>query len=808
MVNTLANCCVEEHLYSTTSAQLRSSDMTLLHAPLVNRAQEFRFLVAVLATQNKQWPDKWEAIVSYVGVEGLTAARALVIAQEMLLDSPELETVFNDCGLTQARLEICGGVHIYPHDTCPTCFLATGETQSGSLTPCKEAVRAKTCNGRPIVGYLDNGGSRRCTTYVRTCRTCGTRVFPFHREVAGKPGSKLAFPLQFEDKYFDQFGEQTIISKQIVERFRSNVALACPTPFSSTTQIRHRISKKCQESDAVDEEALTALEYMAASEYGPVPHVCDERDMLDQKRLSEAVIWSEMKDFVQMHGTSLLTLFDWGSMSEFDCYELCKDGMWQVLRGNFVTHMAAGRAKGLPTLCGDYMSYDGLCQTVRDHCSFVIGPDPSHPFDRHAVLCPHSLTRLKNKKFSRFCREHLPLTDVAEDITDDLAEPGEVRAASAAYSTLDPEVMSSKARAREKSIFVAYNKVATILVQIRNQVVGSNEKMFLVAWEGQDLGNCTREPYRVLKDTDAMKAWELLNGNDLQQYDLQYELDSEGRAHMHDIAMATTYRVFQAEAAARAASVSRGATAVPPAGTAPVEPVPPVGAAPVAPLSAGASSSTAPSIVGLSIVEVTKELLCLSCNPADPAGVITLAVDSEPRTGVECAEKIFEKGTDVANSKMSKKSMVTSVKSARGKSNQLNDDDDAEDRGRETETGHKGNKRKTTDESHVEHTTGTLHACCTCGYPAPGIEMLRHESCTMCMEYIKRLLGNESRWPRFMGYDYMCGLAKFALNRVTKSPVMMKFVKEVIKVVDKFHFGGHKVRGYVLKVLEGLVESA
>ena len=37
----------------------------------------------------------------------------------------------------------------------------------------------------------------------------------------------------------------------------------------------------------------------------------------------------------------------------------------------------------------------------------------------------------------------------------------------------------------------------------------------------------------------------------------------------------------------------------------------------------------------------------------------------------------------------------------------------------------------------------------------------------------------------------MCHLARFAQNRVTKSPVMLKFTKDVIKVVDKFHMRGH-----------------
>jgi hypothetical protein len=87
--------------------------------PLINKAQEFQLLTAVLSTQSKQWPDKFTAIVDYVGIPGLTPERALVIAKELLRESPELSLQFNAAGLSAAREEICGGVHIYPHITCP-----------------------------------------------------------------------------------------------------------------------------------------------------------------------------------------------------------------------------------------------------------------------------------------------------------------------------------------------------------------------------------------------------------------------------------------------------------------------------------------------------------------------------------------------------------------------------------------------------------------------------------------------------------------------------------------------------------------
>ena len=57
--------------------------------------------------------------------------------------------------------------------------------------------------------------------------------------------------------------------------------------------------------------------------------------------------------------------------------------------------------------------------------------------------------------------------------------------------------------------------------------------------------------------------------------------------------------------------------------------------------------------------------------------------------------------------------------------------------------------------------TGIVAAFCKCGMPAPAIEMVRHESDTMVMEYIKRIFGGEDEWPACMGYDNM---VKFSLE--------------------------------------------
>jgi hypothetical protein len=59
------------------------------------------------------------------------------------------------------------------------------------------------------------------------------------------------------------------------------------------------------------------------------------------------------------------------------------------------------------------------------------------------------------------------------------------------------------------------------------------------------------------------------------------------------------------------------------------------------------------------------------------------------------------------------------------------------------------------------------------------------------MEYIKMMFGGVAVWPRYCGYEDMCHLARYAAKRVKKNPMMKKFVEQVYKVVDKFHFGNH-----------------
>jgi len=59
---------------------------------------------------------------------------------------------------------------------------------------------------------------------------------------------------------------------------------------------------------------------------------------------------------------------------------------------------------------------------------------------------------------------------------------------------------------------------------------------------------------------------------------------------------------------------------------------------------------------------------------------------------------------------------------------------------------------------------------CNCGYPAPHLEMIRHESSTMAMTYLHMIFEGVDRLPDFIGFDNMCGLAQYAMKRKHKTP--------------------------------------
>ena len=57
------------------------------------------------------------------------------------------------------------------------------------------------------------------------------------------------------------------------------------------------------------------------------------------------------------------------------------------------------------------------------------------------------------------------------------------------------------------------------------------------------------------------------------------------------------------------------------------------------------------------------------------------------------------------------------------------------------------------------------------GYPAPHLEMIRHEGSTMAMNYIHRIFAKVGKLPKYMGFDDMveerCAVEHvFELHRV------------------------------------------
>mmetsp|Transcript_7309 Transcript_7309/g.18598 ORF Transcript_7309/g.18598 Transcript_7309/m.18598 type:complete len:298 (-) Transcript_7309:902-1795(-) len=144
-------------------------------------------------------------------------------------------------------------------------------------------------------------------------------------------------------------------------------------------------------------------------------------------------------------------------------------------------------------MCGVLNSLDGLCQLIRNHCAHVYPSDSAHPFDVHGILCPHSTVRLGNHKWSKFCLEHKPYDESAEE-----AEIEDVR-----LKIID---RSRAARAGGKLLTdAACQKVDTIWAVVENSA--PHVRTFLVSWKDLDSSDCTREPECNLINTQAYKKW-------------------------------------------------------------------------------------------------------------------------------------------------------------------------------------------------------------------------------------------------------------------------------------------------------------
>jgi len=97
---------------------------------------------------------------------------------------------------------------------------------------------------------------------------------------------------------------------------------------------------------------------------------------------------------------------------------------------------------------------------------------------------------------------------------------------------------------------------------------------------------------------------------------------------------------------------------------------------------------------------------------------------------------------------------------------------------------------------YANHTAGMWLMCGGCGCLAPPAEMLSAESATGALLYIMNTyhdypFSRDDR-PAIAMYDNMCTLARFAAKHVDAHPMVRRFVEETLKVVDKFHFHGHK----------------
>ena len=563
---------------------------------------------------------------------------------------------------------------MFTGDTCPTCG------NKATLVDCEKAERVKGSINRPIVAYLDNGVTFAVRIYSRKCGKCQGVAFPFHHAPSDSPKSKLPLPAEFENDRFCQFGELTLISKVSIDRFNSHIALACPEPVESHCKIRTMLQK-------------VIGGYMETE--GGSSKCEEERAALDRRRLSQAIFMQEMKIFVQRHATSLMPLFDWGTKTELELFKLVFPGMFEHARARFLNHMEVSRNCGAPKLCGEIFNLDGFCQLARTHCAHELGPDPTHPFDRSAVMCPASVVRCKDSsKYSVYCREHAPLHNeqVNDEDEDFVSEDSDVSATGATTS-----VVQHKHNACQKE----YAEAERILCQARNETPDSNERLFHVKWRSKQVGDTTVEPEKLLP-ADIVKAWDDSVGTNVKVYDM--EIDSAGRPLPWDVVAATA----------------------------------------------------------------------TMCNPCTTDLLSEDAAHIPLASNKMCTLKDSARGPHVAHDKGRVKSRITSVTAAqtpskpemddgysddeseRGDSERTTDEDTDPSKGKDVEMEGVGDKRKQAEVKSEETTekrkcttgklhnttfllvcatqslfAGTLHGHCGCGYPAPPLEMIKDEGCTM-----------------------------------------------------------------------------
>lgn len=96
----------------------------------------------------------------------------------------------------------------------------------------------------------------------------------------------------------------------------------------------------------------------------------------------------------------------------------------------------------------------------------------------------------------------------------------------------------------------------------------------------------------------------------------------------------------------------------------------------------------------------------------------------------------------------------------------------------------------------ARRTGGAIFGFCACGLMLPPIELTDAESTKAMLCYIMRIFrGRETfdfgKGPLHLGFDDMCHLARYAEAHKEEHERLGMFVRDVVKVVDKFHFRNH-----------------
>ena len=753
-----------------------------------------RFVMACRATT--PYPDRWLDVMRFTN-DGKISTPS--VARSLWRDMVSTMGSSAAAPSRALREEIQGDVLIYPGETCPWCFKAPSDNhaQSRVLESRADASLApKPVFGRESVAYRASGSVFRPRVYVRKCTRCDAMAFPTHVEPV--PGRKHGLPEMLDDCEFVSFTYETYVSKSLVARFMSHLAVSAPIPmeqYSVVYAMGQESSMKVRGEGAAPTFCVEGV---------PTVLLDGQRAVLPPKVFSEAVQMTFMLKFIR-RSRSLMKTFSWGpeGLSFRDRWRAAQSAIFLSLRENFLAHCAEGRARreddgDKKTVCGVAVVFDGYCQLVRSHCDAELSTETTHPYQRHTKKCSNSVARLPGGKWSCFCEEHAAGGgggarraearddnlagggDGDEDVEDDRGAnaSGTSSAAVAAIFNRGRRAQLEKAEAARRGV---HGQMERIIWQVSDGDEG--QRRFLVKWKDDLVIESTVETERIIpvglindffeKHGAAPTVYDVVTdrAGNLQTEKMAFEQLTKLYKPKDDDPNLRALDEGMLEKASKVSCASkdfdRGRYV------------------------AGMKASLRPTKARAKRAMGSASADARASKVAKSSGTNPRASSTEAKNTRSGAGDSEDERSDlpVGHSQAFETPTATPLGGSVSESPQIATAADAA--GGSAEGAKAGDAATCRPCPKTSNTTGTLWAICSCGYPAPPVEMIQSESHTMLAEYMQRLYDAETPLPPFMIYDDMCHFVQYTHNRKALSPFFRRLHEEVTMVVDKFHFKTH-----------------